>query len=233
MLWPWQIISKYLSLKFIYKLSFELDFKKILSEFEEMEKAISLPKHWEREHKGGLSGIALYSHDGNSLSLEKISNTGTIPTEIAKYFPYTVLLIEELKKKFDCTTNRVRFLKLEKGENINWHYDWDESIAYGNGRVHIPLKINDYCEGSICHENYQWKPGEVWYGDFSFPHKVSNLGSNDRIHLVVDLNNPKKLFEDHDQFEKEELKRKKFKKLVRYTYKLTHYYPNRYILFNG
>ena len=231
-LWPWQIVSKYLSLKFIYKLNIELDFKKILSEFEEVKNKIALQKHFGPYHDGGWSGIALYSVDGNSANLEEKSDEISVQTEISKYFPYTISIVEKLKKKYDCKTSRVRFLNLKKGRRINWHYDWDESITHGNCRLHIPIKINSECYGEVCHQHYQWEPGEIWYGDFSFPHKVRNLGLNDRIHLVIDLKKPKGLFEDNELFKKEELKRTKFKKLIIYIFKLTYYYPRKCLSFN-
>ena len=32
-----------------------------------------------------------------------------------------------------------------------------------------------------------WNEGELWYGDFSFPHRLFNGGEHSRIHLVIDL----------------------------------------------
>jgi hypothetical protein len=39
----------------------------------------------------------------------------------------------------------------------------------------------------IGRERFHWKPGELWYGDFSQEHEVHNRSSRDRIHLVIDL----------------------------------------------
>ena len=39
----------------------------------------------------------------------------------------------------------------------------------------------------LSHQDLVWKPGELWYGDFSFPHRLRNRGTEARVHLVLDL----------------------------------------------
>ncbi len=39
----------------------------------------------------------------------------------------------------------------------------------------------------ISHEDCKWLPGELWYGDFTFPHRLRNEGTEPRVHLVIDL----------------------------------------------
>ena len=31
--------------------------------------------------------------------------------------------------------------------------------------------------------------GQLWYGDFTFPHRLQNAGTESRVHLVIDLMN--------------------------------------------
>lgn len=73
------------------------------------------------------------------------------------------------------------------GEDIYWHYDENESFDSGTVRLHIPVITNENVALQICHQTLRWKEGELWYGDFSFPHRVRNLGQKTRIHLVLDL----------------------------------------------
>ena len=233
MSWPFQILTRFLSLNFLHKVDFEYDYTKILSEFSVMEKEFILKAHQHYEsHDGGWTAISLYSEDGKAANQLKTKNIETIKTEIAKFFPYTISMVEQLKKKFGASTRRVRFMKLIKGSNIHWHHDWDETISLGNCRLHIPLIVNDESSACISHQYYQWKPGGIWYGDFSFPHKVFNNGTSDRLSLVIDLYNPKKFLNEDKLFQKEEQNRNKYKKLIMFTYKLSYRLPKKILAFH-
>ena len=222
---PWQIYTRIFNLSFMYKLDFEFKIKDVLNEFSETSKNIKYSKHFGSHHDGGWSAISLYSPTGKSESLEEKTKTKSYKTEISSFFPKTVEIIEKLKLKYECEVNRVRFMKLKSNSNITWHFDYDESYSFGNARLHIPIIINDNCSGFICHNYYRWKVGEIWYGDFSFPHKVSNKGKSDRVHLVIDLINPKNLFKGERTYNLDELKRNKHRKFVQTIYNYFYKYP--------
>ena len=93
--------------------------------------------------------------------------------------------------------------------------------------MHIPITVNDKCYGNMCHQEYRWQPGELWYGDYSFPHQVVNLGDQDRLHIILDFKNPKNLFIDQNLFNQEEMKRKKYKKFIIFFYYFFYHYPKR------
>ena len=98
--WPFQILTRFLSLNFLHKVDFEYDYTKILSEFSVMEKEFILKAHQHYEsHDGGWTAISLYSEDGKAANQLKTKNIETIKTEIAKFFPYTISIVEQLKKK--------------------------------------------------------------------------------------------------------------------------------------
>lgn len=221
---PWQIISKILSLNFVYKLDFNCDPNKILDEYYCWSKQNVLIDKGVRESQG-LVGVALYSEDGKSTTFDKNKDIDTIPTEIMHYFPYTHKVIKELIKKFECLPRRIRLLSLKKNSKLSWHIDWDESYKHGNCRLHIPLIINNNCYGNLCHQEYRWKPGELWYGEYSFPHQVVNNGDTDRLHLILDFKNAKNLFPNKDQFENDERKRRKYRKLIMFFYNFFYHYP--------
>jgi hypothetical protein len=62
------------------------------------------------------------------------------------------------------------------------------SRASGLLRLHVPIVTNPGVRfligGAECGP---WRPGELWYGDFSQPHSVENTGAETRYHLVVDV----------------------------------------------
>lgn len=227
MYWPWQIISRLFNLKFTYEINLNFEVNKILDEYLNMQKQLIYKNHFGNHHDGGWSAIALYSQDGKSNSLSEKSNSGSKKTEISEYCPYTTNLVEKIKERFECDTNRVRFMKLKPGKKITWHFDHDESIEYGNARLHIPIIVNNDCRSYICHHSYKFTVGKIWYGDFSFPHEVCNFGKEDRIHLVVDLKKPKELFKLNNNFDFEEGKRRQLKRLIQNLYKLFYLLPKR------
>ena len=227
MFWPWQIVTNFLSLNFTYKLDFQCDENVILKEYNQWIKNNQLAKHPDIDNTGGWDVISLYSEDGKSTSIAKNSYKDTVPTEIIKDFPYTNSVIKDLLSKFNAKPSRIRFSTLRKGKKITWHRDWDESLDHGNCRLHIPITVNDKCYGNMCHQEYRWQPGELWYGDYSFPHQVVNLGDQDRLHIILDFKNPKNLFIDQNLFDQEEMKRKKYKKFIIFFYYFFYHYPKR------
>lgn len=227
MFWPWQIVTNFLSLNFTYKLDFQCDENVILKEYNQWIKNNQLAKHPDIDNTGGWDVISLYSEDGKSLSVSKNSDKDTVPTEIIKDFPYTNSVIKDLLSKFNAKPSRIRFSTLRKLKKITWHRDWDESLDHGNCRLHIPITVNDKCYGNMCHQECRWQPGELWYGDYSFPHQVVNLGDQDRLHIILDFKNPKNLFINQNLFDQEEMKRKKYKKFILFFYYFFYHYPKR------
>jgi hypothetical protein len=231
MLWPWQIISKIFSLNFTYQINFNFDYRKILEEYNEAKNKLAKIKHPSIgiDHDGGWEVVSLYSETGDAATVVKNINSNTAPTEIIKYFSYTHEVIKELLKKYNCQPRRIRFSTLKAKKKINWHRDWDESMEYGNSRLHLPLIVNDKCKSNLCHESYQWNPGGLFYGDYSFPHQIINEGLDERLHLIIDLKDPKNLFMDTEKFSREENKRKKYKKIIIPVFNIFYKYPKKVV----
>ncbi|MAZ68123.1 MAG: hypothetical protein CMG49_01880 [Candidatus Marinimicrobia bacterium] len=231
MLWPWEIISKLFSLNFTYRINFDFDHQKILDEYINAKNKLIEIKHPSIgiDHDGGWKVVSLYSETGSASSVDKKFNSDTAPTEIIKFFTYTHKIIRELLKKYDCKPRRIRFSTLKPKKQINWHRDWDESIRYNNSRLHLPLIVNENCKSKLCHESYQWQPGGLYYGDYSFPHQIKNEGMDERLHLIIDLKNPKNLFTDLEKFSKDQYKREKYKNLIILTFNIFYKYPRKII----
>ena len=229
MLWPWQFISKLYSLNFTYKIDFDFDYLKILKEYKNAKNKLSKINHPSIgiDHYGGWEVVSLYSQTGEAETVAKNADINTKPTEIIKYFPYTNEVIKRLLKKYDCHPRRIRFSILKSKSKINWHRDWDESMEYRNSRLHLPLIVNEKCKSNLCHEIYKWNPGGLYYGDYSFPHQIINNGGEDRLHLIIDLKDPKNLFPESEKFYLEEIKRKKYKKLIVNTFNVFYKYPKK------
>lgn len=103
-------------------------------------------------------------------------------TNILSELPLTRVFFD----KHFPTTRRIRLMKLEPGGKIFWHYDSMESGDYGVYRLHIPVLTNVDCLFHIGWHSSHWVARSLFYADFSFPHSVTNAGTTDLIHIIID-----------------------------------------------
>jgi len=94
--------------------------------------------------------------------------------------------VKNLIKSLNCQVLTARFLNLQAGAIIKQHRDHELAFEKGEARLHFPVITNPgvefYCED----ERIFLNEGECWYLNANLPHRVSNNGTADRIHLVVD-----------------------------------------------
>ena len=137
-----------------------------------------------------------YSSDPLEISKPSVLGAGEIigdlqETPLAEEFD-----IQKVLDRFPGRTDRVRLMKLEKKSDISKHTDKvDKDIKeYKILRLHIPVVTNDRCyviswtaknDTIVGHMGI----GECWYLDVSKAHSVQNAGDQDRVHLVVDVEN--------------------------------------------
>jgi hypothetical protein len=182
-LYPWQIVSRFSGVHLHVRLPTTYDVDKLRRDVDAVVAAYeSRPQYRFDHHYGGWRAIGLISHEGNYLEDRPLPGTYK-KTEALRAAPY----IESILDSFDCDKQRVRISALLPGKNIYWHMDYKESVDSDLVRLHIPVVTSDDVEFQICHEDCRWKAGELWYGDFTFPHRVRNGGTTTRIHLVIDL----------------------------------------------
>jgi hypothetical protein len=159
-----------------------IDADRIVAETKKVVAQFGLVRHG-MYHDGGWSAIGLISHEGNPHELLWVPGK-YVKTPVLSQAPY----LESIIDSFQCEKQRVRLMALQPGKNIYWHYDRSESIDTDViARFHIPIITNPGVQFQICHEDQIWRAGELWYGDFSFPHRLRNGGPAERIHLVLDL----------------------------------------------
>jgi len=94
--------------------------------------------------------------------------------------------VKKLLLSLDCPVMSARFLNLQAGAVIKQHTDSELAFEKGEARLHFPVFTNSgvefYCED----DRIYLQEGECWYLNANLPHRVSNNGDADRIHLVVD-----------------------------------------------
>jgi hypothetical protein len=128
--------------------------------------------------------MALRSTDGDAATLYATPGSADTvrDTEILAALPNVAAALGRIQ----CPLRSVRLLRLAAGGAIREHRDDDLRFHEGEARLHIPLATNAAVEFYVDDKRVMMEPGECWYLDLSLPHRVSNRGTTDRVHLVVD-----------------------------------------------
>ena len=149
----------------------------------------SLTQNWVahfnlKHYEGEWSVLSLRSPGGKSDQI--------IPDQIQKAeYSNTELLgacpaIASWLHQFQCPLLSVRLLKLKSNSIIKEHRDHELAFENGEARLHVPIFTNPYVEFYLNNNLVKMQEGECWYINANLPHRVSNLGPSDRIHLVMD-----------------------------------------------
>lgn len=107
-------------------------------------------------------------------------------TPIVDELPY----FREILDFFQCPQGRMRILKLAPGAYIGKHTDRDSEcgcLAFNRVRLHVPIQTNDKVTFFVGGQKLKLLPGRFYYVNFSQAHHVKNEGTEDRLHLVMDL----------------------------------------------
>jgi hypothetical protein len=142
--------------------------------------AYSPTQNHQSYHDGGWAGVGLMTASGRPEEIGGFAGDFS-KTKAFQSTPYLERLVDEL----DCEKQRVRIMQLAPSSDIFWHRDHelDRDVV----RVHIPVVTNRGVLMQLCHEDCRWQPGELWFGDFAFPHRLRNTSRETRIHIVIDL----------------------------------------------
>jgi len=133
-------------------------------------------------HDGNWESVALWAPNGDRTC--QFSHGGPFrATEALKLCSY----VGEVIERFPGRKNRVRFLKLRAGGRIFRHSDPLHQIEKGIVRIHVPVRTNSAVEFCVHGRRLDMQPGDSWYVDVRFKHSVSNLGREERVHLVIDV----------------------------------------------
>jgi hypothetical protein len=113
--------------------------------------------------------------------------------------------VRELLKPFGDKLHRVRFMRLKPGggelERHTDQVDPDSGGSMGKlARIHFPIKTNDDVIFTVWDvkgnpQKVHMSPGECWFLDTRKAHRAVNGGNEERIHLVVDIETEKELYD--------------------------------------
>ena len=133
-------------------------------------------------HDGSWTGIALRNANGDYKTTVVFGGGSYSNTEVLASCPY----FKEIIDNFNFTIGCARLLFVPAGKRIGEHTDIGLNWDSGAIRIHIPIVTNENVKFYIEDEQLSWKAGELWYGDFSLPHKLHNQSDVTRVHLVLD-----------------------------------------------
>jgi quercetin dioxygenase-like cupin family protein len=142
-------------------------------------------RHFNRDYyEGEWKGIALRSTSGRANQLYRAPNDDAPPldTPLLARCPNLHAALE----RFECPLVTTRLLSLAPGSKIREHTDDFLGPEYGLVRLHVPITTDPRVNFHVGGERLHMGGGEVWYIDFSRPHRVENGGDDDRVHLVID-----------------------------------------------
>ncbi|MFT4533832.1 MAG: quercetin dioxygenase-like cupin family protein [Saprospiraceae bacterium] len=164
------------------KLPFQFNEEKLKRDLETLLASKWKPHFNQRVYECNWNSIALYAVGGDQSNIFAAGDKEIKETSLL----HDVRYIKEVIDQFKCPLLSVRLLKLEKGAYIKPHRDYNLGYEDCNFRIHIPIVTNPDVNFTLDGERIEMKIGECWYTNVNYVHSVSNEGSTDRIHLVID-----------------------------------------------
>jgi len=123
------------------------------------------------------TSITLYPTPAQVIGSRRLADS-----QLLQSAPHVLTALESLS----CPIQRVRIQSLGPAGLIHEHTDGIIGFASGLIRMHVPVVTSPDVYFYIAGQRCLWQPGELWYGDFSLPHKVENRYDATRRHLVID-----------------------------------------------
>lgn len=203
--------AEFLSIKKIE----EVDHVKISKIYEKLNKLPVFTNHYSNYNKGkswGALSLRGYSSDPAFITkpIEMSDDWKEEHKDNHYYLQDTALFdefeeVRELLKPYGDKIHRVRFMRLKPGggelERHTDQVDPDSGGSMGKlARIHFPIKTNDDVKFTVWDvignpQTIHMAAGECWFLDTRKPHMAINAGSEERIHLVVDIETEKGLYD--------------------------------------
>lgn len=184
---PWILLPKIFRLNLHCEIQgIEINLKRIKEEYINILEKENFKNHSGGAFQGSWGSIGLQTYGGDPY-LDCVNNKLKLaPTRLLDQCKY----IKELLNRIPGEKDRVRFMEVKPNTKVFWHYDDNETIDdldYNkNARLHLPVITSEDVKLYLCHQDTKWSEGKLYYGDFSFPHSITNNSKINRIHLIID-----------------------------------------------
>lgn len=179
----WQVPSAVLGLRLAFPLARSLDADRVAREAEAVLSDAAFSPQRGPYHDGSWTRLGLVSPSGDPHRTYGHPDEPKAKTPVLKAMP-------EVERTLDGFGGPIRSATLSRmapGAQVRWHRDHRQSIDLAYVRLHIPVFTDAGAVTTIGHETVHMAPGTVWYGDFTFPHRVLNDSPNPRLHIMFDV----------------------------------------------
>lgn len=174
-------------------------------------KTFEFSAHPLKYHDGNWSVVNLY-YAGGELSYKHEGELGfgeqaPQKTEVLAKCPYLEQILDSLPGEIIMA----RLSAIPADGRVLRHYDPVESADMGHYRIHLPITTSDDVVFHLGFKRQKWRAGELWYGDFTYPHSIHNKSGEERVHLIVDIKACDELIEmfPPEYFSKERVEERK------------------------
>jgi len=138
-------------------------------------------------YSGDWSVIPLRAPLGETDAIRMIHSDPTqkifVDTKDLQVSPYFCKVLSF----FESTIFAARLMRLASGSVIKEHTDDGLRFEDGVVRIHVPVLTNPDVDFYLNGSRVVLTAGSCWYLRLSDPHRVSNRGKTDRVHLVIDM----------------------------------------------
>ena len=158
------------------RLPFRFDTQRLAAEVEQFGRDCWMP-HPSRLR--GNSAIPLISSGGGDNDSFEGEKKATPHLERCAY-------LQQVMAGFGEVLSRSRLMRLDAGAEVSLHVDFNYHW-YSRVRIHIPVITSPDVIFHCGRERLHMAAGECWIFDSWRRHRVTNGGTGDRVHLVIDL----------------------------------------------
>jgi hypothetical protein len=164
------------------RLPLRFDARRLQSDLRKVDPAL-WTEHRAGYHDGSWSAVSLVGNSGDPRDIHITEGRPFVDTELIAHTPY----FREVVTSFRGAKRRARLMKIAAGGRIFLHHDSGLSVDHGVARLHVPVQSDPGNHFWLAGRQVDFRTGETWFGEFSFPHEAHNRSTVDRVHLVFDV----------------------------------------------
>lgn len=95
--------------------------------------------------------------------------------------------MQALAESFGARVMALTLARLAPGGGVHEHRDISGGLSMGVIRLHVPLRTDPGVQFVVDGARVIMREGQTWQLDTTYRHRVANLGSVHRVHLILDL----------------------------------------------
>jgi len=211
MLRLWQLPSLAAGLSLVFPLRVKIDHEVMRAELARLDDDLAFGPQRGPYHNGKWNRIGLVAPSGDPHRTYPQPDEQNQRTEVLKALPS----VERVFDLFEGPVRAASISRMEPGAVVKWHRDVRQSADLEYVRLHLPIVTSRGSTMVLAHHTTHLTAGHLWYGDFTFPHRVNNKSNEARIHIMFDVPARASLHAFlPDRFRRETLRRKAARRLA-------------------